>query len=314
MKPNQDLFYITTQVLTELKKVITTVNPSLVMVQGDTTTAMAAALAAFYLQKPIAHIEAGLRTNDIYNPFPEEINRRFISQIASYHFAPTQNAVDNLIKENMHENIYRTGNTVVDALNIILNKIALNELTINQQIIDLVQQTKACNKQIVIITAHRRENVEHRLYHIFNALHQICLEFDQVQFIYPMHPNPKIKSIALNCQLFELKNMVITSALSYQEMVYLLSHCDLVITDSGGLQEEAISLEKPVVILRKKTERYEAIECGLGFLGGTKFNTIYSAFLKAFSKSKKDFNTLHVYGDGFASERIIKKIKKDFFS
>ena len=271
MRPGQDLFYITTSVLTKMKEVLDSVKPSLVLVQGDTTSAMVAALAAFYLKIPVGHVEAGLRTGNMYGPFPEEINRKLISSLATYHFAPTKMAQENLIQENIDKkSIFLTGNTIVDALTIIQGKIHNNTIAVSDTIKTMVSNANLQGKTIMLLTAHRRESFDGGLSNIFLAIKQ-ALEAHPNLFliIYPMHPNPAIKEVVEKSCLSQSSRIAITSPLSYSDLVYVLEQSNFVATDSGGIQEEATSLGKPVIVLRNETDRMEGVNEGYAYLAGT---------------------------------------------
>lgn len=306
MQPNQDLFHITESALQKLKIFYNKVNPCLVLVQGDTTSSMAAAMAAFYLNIPIGHVEAGLRTNDIKSPFPEEMNRRFISMVANYHFAPTPLNVGNLLAEGVsREAIYCTGNTVVDTLRIIKEKIALKELIINEEITQKVQECKLLGKKIVLLTVHRRESFNGGITRILTAIKDFALTNPDIFFFYPYHPNPHVLEAVDKVGIAKIPNLYLSRPLLYKEIVYLMLNADWIATDSGGIQEEAISLGKPVLVLREKTERVEGLWTGLATLVGTNPETIQKAM----------YNLLHdapgvqakatsIYGTGYAADMI----------
>lgn len=309
MKPEQDLFYITNTVLTKIKDIFLQVKPSLVIVQGDTTSAMAAALAAFYLKIPVGHVEAGLRTGDIYAPFPEELNRKIISNIAIYHFAPTCHAKEALLKENINdENIVITGNTIVDTLFYILEKINKNEIALDKHLFQTINNAKINNKKILLLTVHRRESLDENIKNILEAIKEIALEYKDVLIIYPKHPNPVISKVINDIGLYQISNIHITEHLCYQDMVYLISSSDFVITDSGGIQEEAVSLGKQVLILRDKTERIEGILAGYAFLAGTCKLNVKNSIEKILLNVQKRSKLCYVYGDGNASKYIAKFI------
>lgn len=304
MKVGQDLFYITTTLLEKLKAIYRETRPSLVLVQGDTTTAMTAALAAFYLKIPVGHVEAGLRTHNVYSPYPEEFNRRLITLLSAYHFAPTEKAVQQLVSEGIDKKtIHLTGNTVVDALYFIQKKLEMGTVIPSHEIKSIVEMAQVQNKKIIIFTAHRRESLEYGLKTIFSTLKEILSSHEDICCIYPMHPNPKIKEIAAECNFESSNNLFITKPLSYVDMVYLLTQGDIVVTDSGGLQEEANSLGKPVIVLRNETEREEGVKRGLSILAGYDRSSIREAFATLIA-TKKSRNQVAIYGDGNAGTCI----------
>jgi UDP-N-acetylglucosamine 2-epimerase (non-hydrolysing) len=310
MKPGQDLFYVTTSVLTKIKEYPIEVQPSLVLVQGDTTSAMAAALAAFYLKIPVGHIEAGLRTHNIYAPFPEEMNRQFISLIATYHFAPTQLSQENLLHENHDpESVFCVGNTVVDALGLVCEGVKNGTVTVNQHLQTIVTSCKNSGKKIMLLTAHRRESFDGGLKNIFEAV-KTALEIHPNLFvIYPMHPNPMIKEAFDSSDLAQMPNIVVTKPLIYHDLVYLLDATDLVATDSGGIQEEAVSLGKPTLVLRNETDRPEGVMQGIAKIVGTETPSIINHITNALMETRSHLNRA-IYGDGTASVQIAHLIKK----
>lgn len=312
MKPGQDLFYITESVLKESKGLMEKIKPSLVVVQGDTTTALAAALAAFYLQIPIAHVEAGLRTGNIKAPFPEELNRKWIASIASYHFAPTSLSVNNLISEGVNpETIYCSGNTVVDALLAVKEKIKKQELIPSKDLVETINRIRSQKEKIFLLTAHRRESHDGGLNQIFTAVKNSIAKHSDIHFIYPMHPNPLIKKVALEAGLYDTPRLEIISPLCYHDMVYLLDSIDIAVTDSGGIQEEAVSLNKPTLVLRNETDRPEGIKEGVAVLVGTSAEKIEKQ-IDYFTENLTKNADLKVspYGDGEAGKRIAKIIKQ----
>lgn len=311
MKPGQDLFHITTTVLTKMKDYLTEVNPSLVLVQGDTTSAMAAALAAFYLKIPVGHVEAGLRTGNIYAPYPEEMNRQFISLIASYHFTPTASATDNLINEHHpSKSIFCVGNTVVDALLLIREQIEQEQVTVCPSLKQIITQCKADNKKIMLLTAHRRESFDGGLKHIFSAIKKSLELHPNLFIIYPMHPNPIIKETFAESNLGSMANILVSKPLSYCDLAYLLNAADFIATDSGGIQEEGVSLGKPVLILRNETDRPEGVTAGIAQLVGTDEECIIeniNTILAGNFVIRRNSNT--IYGDGTAALQIAQIIK-----
>lgn len=316
MKKGQDLYDITSNVLLGLRDIFKQTQPDLVLVHGDTTTSMAAALAAYYQQIPVGHIEAGLRTYNIYSPWPEEINRQLIGRISNYNFAPTPTSSTNLIKEGVKEaSIHITGNTVIDSLYWVVNKIKSDELLnikLKEEIrtfgydIDRLQK----NRRMVLITGHRRENLGEGFIHIAQAIQELSTRFPNVDFVYPMHLNPNVrKSIyeVLGNDLSHFSNMFFIEPLEYLSFIYMMEKADIVLTDSGGIQEEAPSLKKPVLVMRNTTERPEAVEAGTVILIGTdKEKIVYNVnkLLKDQTHYQQMAKAINPYGDGKASERI----------
>lgn len=301
MEKNQSLDSLTANAIRVLTKPILEIKPDLILVQGDTTTAMAAALAGFYQKVPIGHIEAGLRTYDTNNPFPEEINRRIISVLASYHFAPTQNAVNALLKENIpKESVYLTGNTVIDALKAIAK--GAKKPNFNFKIPE--------GRKLILVTAHRRENFGGPLNDICRALKIIATNNLNVEIIYPVHLNPNVMN-TVRSMLSGISRIRLIQPVEYHQLVFLLKKACLVLTDSGGIQEEAPAFGKPVLVMRKETERPEGIKAGVAKLVGTNTETIVKnvEFLlrdsRAYGKMSKAINP---YGDGRAAGRIAKII------
>lgn len=313
MKPNQDLFHITTDVLNKTKEIFTLVKPSLVLVQGDTTSAVAAGLAAFYLKIPVAHVEAGLRTHDIYAPFPEEMNRQLIGRIASLHFTPTSLASKHLESEGIGKDIiFCTGNTVIDTLFEVREKIKKNEIFPSSYLSNIVEKLKKDQKKLILLTAHRRESFEGGLQKIFSAIKTSLNTHPELTIIYPMHPNPAIKK-ALEEVFFENHpNLITIPPIPYHDMVYLLDAVDGVATDSGGIQEEAVSLNKMTLVLRNETDRPEGLKDGLGKLVGTNETAIISGIEEILlnNTTPPSQNYYSPYGDGLASKRIVEIIEK----
>ena len=259
MKPGQDLYDVTTNVLNGMKKVLIDFNPNLVLVHGDTTTTFAATLAAYYQKIDVGHVEAGLRTGNIYSPWPEEANRQLTSQIAKYHFAPTETSKQNLLRENVREeNIIVTGNTVIDALKLTLEKIS-NEKELEHRILEDLNAQFPFSKErkIILVTGHRRENFGEGFVNICNALKTIAEENPDVDIVYPVHLNPNVQKPVFE-MLGEIKNIHLIEPLNYETFVYLMNESHIILTDSGGIQEEAPSLGKPVLVMRDTTERPES--------------------------------------------------------
>jgi UDP-N-acetylglucosamine 2-epimerase (non-hydrolysing) len=304
MQEGQDLFHITQSVLAKIKPVLEEVKPTLVLVQGDTTTSFAAALAAFYKKIAVGHVEAGLRTGSLEAPYPEEMNRRFISMVGTYHFAATSLNVANLLSEGItRKNIVLTGNTVVDALFMIKQKIEAGALAINPKIIALVAKLKAEKRTLALLTAHRRESFDGGLLNIFNAVQTVVDSSPELVFLYPHHPNPHVLQAIRATNIAHNTSVELLPPLSYEELVYCMLASDWVATDSGGIQEEAVSLGKPVVILRDLTERIEGVWAGIAHLAGTKTNTIVK-FMHQVHTQKERYSTTNIYGDGQASKKI----------
>lgn len=302
MKPNQTISQITSNVLVGLEEVFKKERPDIVLVHGDTTTTFAASLAAFYQQIKVGHVEAGLRTYDKYSPYPEEMNRILTGRIADLHFAPTERNRQNLLREAINdEAVFITGNTVIDALLQVAGKpYAFEEETLKQ--IDFE------NRRVITVTCHRRENLGENMEQIFRAIRDIAAEFEDTEIIYPVHMNPKVRETADKI-LGNTGRIHLIEPLQYQPFVNLMARSYLIITDSGGMQEEAPSLAKPVLVVRRETERPEAVEAGTVKLAGVSRDAIYQMTKElledeeAYSKMARAVNP---YGDGHACERIIK--------
>ena len=314
MQPGQDLFHITTTVLSRLKTVLEKEKPDLVLVQGDTTTSFVASLAAFYLGIPVGHVEAGLRTHDLSAPFPEEANRALTGRLARLHFAPTQAAKKHLLEERISEDtIFITGNTVIDALFWMKDRLNENEILRN-----LPESTQAVLKQkqpFILITGHRRESFGEGFESICQAIKILSEKFSHVHFIYPVHLNPNVQK-PVNQILGDSNNIHLIAPLDYEPFVYLMSRCELVLSDSGGVQEEAPSLGKPVLVMREKTERMEGVDAGTAKLVGTNMDSIVkevSELILNKDSYDKMANAVNPYGDGAASKKIVSIIEK-FFS
>ena len=320
MKPNQDLYDVTSRVLLGMRDVFKESHPDLVLVHGDTTTSTATALAAFYQQIPVAHIEAGLRTHNVYSPWPEEMNRQITSRIASYHFAPTNGSKLNLLLENIsEEKILVTGNTVIDALHWVSNRIEsdLNiEKTVHKTIVELGYDVERINsgQNLILITGHRRENFGEGFLNICHAIKNLANKYSNVDFVYPMHLNPNVRKPVLDILGNGLinNNVFLIEPLDYLPFVYLMSKSYLLLTDSGGIQEEAPGLGKPVLVMRNTTERPEALEAGTVELVGTDREKIEKA-VSELIENKQKYNSMSTaenpFGDGKASHRIIEFIQ-----
>jgi len=331
MKDGQDLYDITARVLVGMRDVIKAVQPDVVFVHGDTTTSMASALAAFYQQIPVAHIEAGLRTHDIYSPWPEEMNRQITGRIATYNFAPTPLSKQNLVDEGVDESsITVTGNTVIDALNMVVNKIksdrnlqndirdTLLQSGLPERMVHAFFQPPTSNRRLVLITGHRRENFGDGFLHICQAIKTLAEKYPDVDFVYPMHLNPNVRKPIkeifgdwVSNRQSSNSNLYFIEPLEYLPFVFLMEQSTLVLTDSGGIQEEAPGLGKPVLVMRNTTERPEAVEAGTVKLVGTNYDLIVSEVSKLLDDPAY-YNAMaqatNPYGDGLASKRIIEFI------
>ncbi|MBS4040767.1 MAG: UDP-N-acetylglucosamine 2-epimerase (non-hydrolyzing) [Flavobacteriales bacterium] len=307
MKPNQDLFSISSDIILEMKGVLNDFQPDYVYVHGDTTTSTIAALAAFYVGVKVCHVEAGLRTFNKWSPFPEEMNRQITGRIADIHFAPTLQSKDNLLKENVpNHSILVTGNTVIDALLYSAEKV--NQLENTE--IDFLKTIVNPNKKVILVTGHRRENHGQGFIHICEALKQIAEQNKEVQIIYPVHLNPNVQKPVYDL-LSEVSNIHLIHPLAYPAFVWLMTQSYLIITDSGGVQEEAPSLGKPVLVMRDTTERPEAVEAGTVILVGTNREMIVkeTEILLHDPIKYQQMSSLHnPYGDGKACERIVNFI------
>lgn len=308
MKPGQNLYGLTADILTKLKDVLEDCKPDYVFVHGDTTTSMAAAIAGFYAGAKVVHIEAGLRTNNKMSPFPEEVNRQITGRIAEVHLAPTPSSKKNLLKENIDEKtIAVTGNTVIDALLFSAEKVS----NYHSDEINELKKIISVDKKLILVTGHRRENHGQGFVNICESLKEIAEKNSDVQIIYPVHLNPNVKGPVYEI-LKDMDNVVLIDPLSYPSFVWLMTQAYLIITDSGGVQEEAPSLGKPVLVMRDTTERPEAVDAGTVILVGTNKNVIISEAQDLLSNSDRyqTMSELHnPYGDGKACQRIIKFIK-----
>lgn len=318
MKQGQDLYDVTARVLTGMRDVLAEETPDVVLVHGDTTTSMAAALAAFYRQIPVGHVEAGLRTHNIYSPWPEEMNRQITGRIATYHFSPTSLSRSNLLAEGVkEEDITVTGNTVIDALYMVVEKIK-REPDLQKELDILLEQAGynpkrlTDGKTLVLITGHRRENFGDGFIHICEAIKTLCQKYPGVDFVYPMHLNPNVRRPIREVFGEEgRENMFFIEPLEYLSFVRLMERSTLVLTDSGGIQEEAPGLGKPVLVMRDTTERPEALEAGTVKLVGTDYSKIVenvSALLEQPEVYEQMSKAVNPYGDGKACERIINRL------
>jgi len=314
MKPGQDLYDITANVLLGMKDVLADFQPDVVLVHGDTTTTSATALSAFYQKIKVGHVEAGLRTHDIYSPWPEEANRQITGVLSNYHFAPTTTSRDNLLRENkLKENILVTGNTVIDALFLALEKIENDEVLKKQIVTKINQEYKLDkSKKIILVTGHRRENFGQGFINICESLKTLALNNPDIDIVYPVHLNPNVQKPVKEI-LSDVSNVYLINPLQYESFLYLMNRSYFIITDSGGVQEEAPSLGKPVLVMRDTTERPEALEAGTVKLVGTDPQKIIKEAQKLlddtmeYERMSKAHNP---YGDGNACERIIDFLKE----
>jgi len=323
MQPDQDLYDIFSGIMLKIRDIYSEVNPDIVFVHGDTSTSTAAALAAFYQKIPVAHIESGLRTNNMYSPWPEEINRQITSRIATYHFAPTIWAKTNLIKENINENqIIVTGNTVIDSLRIILKRINESSELLNTITGDIVKngydpQRISGSRKLILITGHRRENFGEGLQNICLAIKMLSEKFPECDFLYPVHLNPKVReSVSEFLGGSAQSNLFLIDPLEYVPFIYLMQKCYLILTDSGGIQEEAPDLGKPVLVMRDTTERPEGLEAGVIELVGTNKEKIVEAVKRLILDTeyyKSMANIKNPFGDGNASKIIFNYFSDSFY-
>ena len=317
MEQGQDLTDVTARVLIGMRDVFKECKPDVVLVHGDTTTSTAAALAAFYQQIPVGHVEAGLRTHNIYSPWPEEMNRQITGRIATYNFSPTPLSEKNLVEEKAHGNIYITGNTVIDALHIVVDKLKNDKVLAAEQAKILANagydiSRLEYGKKLVLITGHRRENFGEGFIHMVTAIRDLRNKYPNVDFVYPMHLNPNVRKPiheVFGDDLSNLDNMFFIEPLQYLEFVYLMEKSTIVLTDSGGIQEEAPGLGKPVLVMRDTTERPEALASGTVHLVGADYDKIVNEVsillenAEAYNKMSKAVNP---YGDGKACNRIVR--------
>lgn len=321
MKQGQDLTDVTVRVLTGLRDVFKECCPDVVLVHGDTTTSTASALAAFYAQIPVGHVEAGLRTHNLYSPWPEEMNRQVTSRIATYNFSPTLLSESNLKAESALGNIYVTGNTVIDALHMVINKLNTDDALAKEQdnvlaVAGYDVTRLADGKKLVLITGHRRENFGDGFIRMVTAMKDLSEKYPEVDFVYPMHLNPNVRKSIHEVFGKDLtrQNFFFIEPLQYLEFVYLMSKANIVLTDSGGIQEEAPSLGKPVLVMRDTTERPEALQAGTVHLVGTDYSKIMkevSTLLDNAEVYTKISQAVNPYGDGKACDRIVRALKGD---
>ena len=318
MKNEQDLYDVTSRVLVGMRDVLKELAPDVVLVHGDTTTSMAAALAAFYQQIPVGHVEAGLRTGNVYNPWPEEMNRLMTGRIATYHFSPTPLSKQNLLKENVNaEHIIVTGNTVIDALHWVVEKIH-SEQGLQNELHDSILQfgydtdRLAKGKRLVLITGHRRENFGEGFLNICHAIHALSEQYPGVDFVYPVHLNPNVRKPVMEILGDGSENVFLIDPLQYLPFVYLMKQSYLILTDSGGIQEEAPGLGKPVLVMRNTTERPEAVDAGTVLLVGADRERIeqgVAQLLDDVQLYQKMSEAVNPYGDGLACGRIVDFLK-----
>lgn len=317
MKQGQDLYDVTARVLTGMRDVFKECKPDVVLVHGDTTTSTAAALAAFYQQIPVGHVEAGLRTHNLYSPWPEEMNRQITGRIATYNFSPTPLSEKNLLEEKAHGQIYVTGNTVIDALHMVVDKLNSDKTLANEQITilknagyDITRLDEG--KKLVLITGHRRENFGDGFISMVTAMKDLSEKYPEVDFVYPMHLNPNVRKPiheVFGEDLTAYNNFFFIEPLQYLEFVYLMEKSTIVLTDSGGIQEEAPGLGKPVLVMRDTTERPEALKSGTVHLVGTNHDLIVkevSTLLDDADAYEKMSKAVNPYGDGKACDRIVR--------
>lgn len=319
MKQGQDLTDVTAGVLIGLRDVFKECRPDVVLVHGDTTTSAAGALAAFYAQIPVGHVEAGLRTHNIYSPWPEEVNRQITGRIATYNFSPTPLSEKNLLEERVHGNIYVTGNTVIDALHMVVDKLKTDPILAQEQENVLAQAGYAVTRlvdgrKLVLITGHRRENFGNGFIRMVTAMKDLSEKYPKVDFVYPMHLNPNVRKPIHEVFGKDLirPNFFFIEPLQYLEFVHLMSKATIVLTDSGGIQEEAPGLGKPVLVMRDTTERPEALTSGTVHLVGTDYDKIMrevSTLLEDEVAYEKMSKAVNPYGDGLACSRIVEVLK-----
>lgn len=318
MQKGQDLYELTSRILLSMRSVLENARPDLVLVHGDTTTSFTAALACFYKHIPVGHVEAGLRTNDIYNPFPEELCRQMTARISYMHFTPTLSGKDNLIRENVPaENIIVTGNTVIDALNNVVAKIR-KDIQIKRKIQESIQsfgyniERLDGDRRLILITGHRRENFGSSFLNICKAIKSLVQKYPNVDFVYPMHLNPNVRAPII--EVFGKRvpgNLFLIEPLEYLNFIHLMDLSYFILTDSGGIQEEAPSLGKPVLVMRNTTERPEAVDAGVVKLVGSDYKSIFdgvSELLDDFELYTRMSQSLNPYGDGLASQRIVNTL------
>lgn len=311
----QDLFQVTQLVLQKTKELYRLLNPLLVLIQGDTTISMAASLAAFYLEIPVGHVEAGLRTDDVQNPFPEEMNRRVIGVVANFHFAPTPAAVANILAHGLRrDSVFCTGNTVIDAMHIVKERVVSGQCTIHINLKDHVKFANENGMYTGLITLARRAVYDESIERILQTIKQVAQEHPEISWIYPYNAHDHIMEAIQKTALYEVPNMYLSEPFNYSDMVYALDAVDFVLTDSGSIQEEAVSLGKPVLVMREKTERMEGVLAGRARVVGSDPQRIIDGLEWAFQECrKKNIPFAHdLYGDGHASEKIVAFIQSRY--
>ena len=309
MKPGQNLYSLTGTIIESLKPIIEEYAPDYVFVHGDTTTTMASSIASFYSGAKVCHVEAGLRTFNKLSPFPEEINRQIAGRVCDYHFAPTPTSKENLLKENVeNDSILVTGNTVIDALLDSVNRVE----NLSNPTVDFIKSELKENQEVILVTGHRRENHGEGFERICLALREIAEQKPEVKIIYPVHLNPKVQE-PVNRHLAGVDNILLTDPLAYPEFIWLMNQAKIILTDSGGIQEEAPSLGKPVLVMRDTTERPEAVDAGTVILVGTNKEKIIKecqSLLNDQNRFEKMSKLHNPYGDGKAANKIVNKIKE----
>ena len=310
MSQGQTLYDVTDRALIGLRDVLKEAKPDVVLVHGDTTTTFAGALASFYQEIPVGHVEAGLRTGNIYSPFPEEMNRKLTGSLATYHFAPTSSAENNLLRENISAgHLFVTGNTVIDALSTTVK----DDYVFSE---DLLNSLDYENKRIVLLTTHRRENLGEPMRHVYKAVQRLVAEFPDIEVVFPVHKNPKVREIVRE-ELGSIDRVHLIDPLDYEPFANLMARSYLVMTDSGGIQEEAPALGKPVLVLRNTTERPEAVTAGTVRLVGTEAEAVYETAKRLLANAEAYeamSNAVNPYGDGEASRRIIEALRYEFLN
>lgn len=318
MQPNQDLYDITSRILLGMRDVLKEVQPDIVLVHGDTTTSTASAMAAFYQQIPVGHVEAGLRTGNIYSPWPEEMNRLITGRIAAVHFSPTPLSRENLLKENVDDRkIVVTGNTVIDALQMVVERLNSDEQLageVKNKVHSMGYNVDRLSegRRLVLITGHRRENFGDGFLNICHAIKNLSIAYPNVDFVYPMHLNPNVRKPVLEILGESAENVFLIEPLDYLPFVYMMQHSTLILTDSGGVQEEAPGLGKPVLVMRDTTERPEAVEAGTVLLVGTNREKIeqgVSMLLNDADCYRRMSEAVNPYGDGKACNRIVDRLR-----
>ncbi len=314
MKPHQDLFDITIATNSKLKSLLDELQPDILLVQGDTTTAFVSALSAFYKKIKVGHVEAGLRSSDIYSPYPEEANRKFISVISDFNFVPTSYAKYHLLSEGYNEKkIFVTGNTVIDALLQIKKLVDTPKVQMEiNSTLKKIHSAEYLSKKFVLVTMHRREKFGKEFKRVLDTFKELATKNPQLEFVYPVHLNPNVK-VPVEATLKGLTNFHLLPPMDYLSFIYLMEKCKFIMSDSGGIQEECFVFRKPIIVLRDVTERMEAVDAGYAFLVGSDVNKIKKTFHsvnKNLSAGFNYFNGKNPYGDGKASEKIVKLLKK----